>query len=141
MVDARPRPIESHSVHMDRLMEHAWEQLEKGDRLQASEKGWGAVVHALKGIARRRGWPHRTHSHNAVIAAHLSDVSGDDLIFLLYQAAQTMHVNYYEDTMREPEIRRFLLGVADLLQRLAAADDRVGPDAPAPAYPRSRRRT
>ena len=140
MVDAQPSPIEGHDVHSERLMQHAWEQLERGDRLQASEKGWGAVVHALKAISRKHGWRHRAHSHNAVLAGHLSDLSGDDLIFLLYQAAQAMHVNYYEDEMREPEIRRFLTGAADLLERLAAAEEKIGPNPPPPAYARARRR-
>ena len=38
------QPIESHEVHSKRLMAHAWEQLEAGDRLQASEKAWGAIA-------------------------------------------------------------------------------------------------
>ena len=42
MVNAQPKPIEDHAVHSDRLIRHAWEQLEQGDRLQASEKAWGA---------------------------------------------------------------------------------------------------
>ena len=97
-------------------------------------------MHALKAISRRHGWRHQAHSHNAVLAGHLSQLSGDDLIFLLYQAAQAMHVNYYEDEMREPEIRRFLTGAADLLERLAAAEEKIGPNPPPPAYARARRR-
>ena len=44
------RPIESHLVHSRRLLAHAEEWLEKGDRLQASEKAWGAVAHYFKVI-------------------------------------------------------------------------------------------
>ena len=62
MVNAQPKPIEDHAVHSDRLIRHAWEQLEQGDRLQASEKAWGAVAHALKDIAARRGWRNRAHA-------------------------------------------------------------------------------
>ena len=35
------RPIEPHKTHSQRLIEHAEQQLAKGDRLQASEKGMG----------------------------------------------------------------------------------------------------
>ena len=55
MVNAQPKPIEDHAVHSDRLIRHAWEQLEQGDRLQASEKAWGAVAHALKRHRRAAG--------------------------------------------------------------------------------------
>ncbi len=81
-------------------MRHAWEQLEQGDRLQASEKCWGAVVHALKAISQRHGWRHRTHVHNSLIAAHLSELTGDERILLLYGAMETMHRNYYDDVLR-----------------------------------------
>ena len=61
MVTSPRSPIESHAVHSERLMRRAWEQLERGDRLQASEKCWGAVTHALKAASQRYGWRHRTH--------------------------------------------------------------------------------
>ena len=64
MVTSPRSPIESHAVHSERLMRHAWERLEQGDRLQASEKCWGAVAHALKAVSQRYGWRHRTHAHN-----------------------------------------------------------------------------
>ncbi len=56
------QPIESYVVHSERLIRHAEEQLVSGDRLQASEKAWGAVAHHLKGIAEQRGWSYRTHA-------------------------------------------------------------------------------
>lgn len=136
MVTTQPAPIESHDVHSERLMRHAWERLDQGDRLQASEKCWGAVVHALKAIARRHGWRHRTHVHNNTIAAHLSALTGDTQIYLLYEAMQAMHVNYYYDTKTEQEIRFNLHGAADLLGRLAAAERRIGANPPAPDYDR-----
>ena len=140
MVEVKGKPIEDHAVHSGRLMRHAWERLEQGGRLQASEKCWGAVVHALKAVSERRGWRHRSHIHNNIIANHLSELTGDDLIFLLYEAVQTMHVNYYDDVLTEQEIRRNLDGGVDLLERIAAADRRIGPDAPAPSYDRRARR-
>lgn len=136
MVSAQRPPIESHDVHSERLMRHAWEQLERGDRLQASEKGWGAVAHALKAIARRHGWRHRTHVHNNIIADHLAELAGDNQLYVLYTAAETLHANFYDDLKSEREIRRNLEAAADLLQRLAAAERGLGAEPPAPTYER-----
>ena len=44
-----------------RMIIHAREELEAGNRLQAGEKAWGAVVQPLKAIAEQRGWPHQSH--------------------------------------------------------------------------------
>ena len=54
------QPIESHEVHSARLLGHAREMLAKGDRLQASEKVWGAVAHGIKALAEetRVALPH-----------------------------------------------------------------------------------
>lgn len=143
MVNAQPKPIEDHAVHSDRLIRHAWEQLEQGDRLQASEKAWGAVAHALKDIAARRDWRNRAHTHNEVIAVHLAKLSGDERIFPLYQTAEMLHRNYYEDWKGEAALRMGLESVAELLPRLAGADRLIGLAPPAPDYseqPRARRR-
>ena len=143
MVSAQPRPREDHAVHSERLIRHAWEQLEHGDRLQASEKAWGAAAHALKAIAERRGWRNRAHTHNEAIAVHLAKLSGDERIFPLYQAAEMLHRNFYEDWKGEAALRMGLESVAELLPRLAEADRRIGPHPPAPEYaerPRARRR-
>ena len=39
-----------------RFAAHSKEALCRGDRLQESEKVWGAVNYALKAIAMQRGW-------------------------------------------------------------------------------------
>ena len=129
-------PIESHAVHSGRLMRHAWEQLERGDRLQASEKCWGAVVHALKAAAQPRGWRHGNHFHNDVIAFHLSDLTGDKQIYLAYAAMEALHANYYNDVKPEEELRLLLESAEDLLRRIAAASERIGEEPPPPSYKR-----
>ena len=139
MVTSPQSPIESHAVHSERLMRHAWEQLERGDRLQASEKCWGAVAHALKAVSQRYGWRHRTHAHNNAVAAHLSDLASDDMIYVLYSAAEALHVNYYDDVKPLDEIRRILNAAEDLLRRIADATQRIGADPPAPSYDRRAR--
>ena len=139
MVTAPRTPIESHAVHSERLMRHAWERLERGDRLQASEKCWGAVAHALKAVSQRYGWRHRAHAHNSAIAAHLSGLASDGMIYLVYLAVEALHVNYYDDVKPLAEIRLVLEGAEDLLRRIAAAAEKIGPTPPVPSYDRRAR--
>ena len=40
------------------FLAQAFEELEKGDLSQASEKGWGAAAQMLKAIAQEGGWDH-----------------------------------------------------------------------------------
>lgn len=54
-----PKQVQSPDDHMQispRFLEHAWDELSKGERLQASEKVYGAVGHALAAIGKERGW-------------------------------------------------------------------------------------
>ncbi len=44
-----------------RFVRQAQEEFDKGDRLQASEKAWGAAAHAVKAVAASRGWNHNSH--------------------------------------------------------------------------------
>ena len=52
-----------------RLIRQAREELDKGDRLQATEKVWGALAQLLKAHGQQRGWmnlgSHRTVGHIA----------------------------------------------------------------------------
>ena len=44
-------PVETRIAHCRRLLEHAAELIAQGDRLQASEKLWGAAAHRIKALA------------------------------------------------------------------------------------------
>ena len=77
MVSVSPTPIESHAIHRDRMLAHAREMLERGDRLQASEKIWGAVAHAVKAVAAERGWPCSHHADGGVIVDYIAERVGD----------------------------------------------------------------
>ena len=45
---------EQHREISTQFLEHAEDELRKGDLLQASEKAWGAVSHYVNSIARQR---------------------------------------------------------------------------------------
>ena len=98
-------PIETHQTHSQRLMEHAQEQLAKGDRLQASEKAWGAVAHQLKAIADSRGWKYDTHQQTYGIVRRLAAETEEPAGFRdLFSVAAGLHQNFYADTMPLEEL-------------------------------------
>ena len=74
-------------------------EIELGDLLQGSEKLWGAAEHAVKAAAEQRGLKHNGHAylHNVVDGLVLE--TGDRRINDAFQAANRLHVNFYEDTM------------------------------------------
>ena len=97
-------PIEPHEIHRERLMQHAKEQLELGDRAQASEKMWGAFSHALKVIADDRHWEYQKHAQARHILLALVEESGDHTLYANGKVANDLHENYYQDLMDLEEI-------------------------------------
>ena len=116
------RPIDEHRVHSRRLLQHAEEQLENGDRLQASEKAWGAVAHRFKAIAEQRGWRYRTHRQIYDVAANLATETCRPSIESKLAIATQLHQNFYDDQMPESTIRASIREVKELLKAL----DEVG---------------
>ena len=87
-------PIESHAVHSRRMLDHAAAMLAQGDRLQASEKIWGAAAHRLKEIAVEREWPNDSHADGFAIIQYISDQFGDRRISDLFGVASDTHQNF-----------------------------------------------
>ena len=69
-----------------------------GNRLQASEKVWGTVTHALKAVAARRGWRHTSHTHLRDVANQLGLEKGLAVEYNRHMdKASSMHANFYEN--------------------------------------------
>ena len=73
--------------------------MERGDRLQASEKAWGAAVRAVKSIAEQRGWDHDSHPHLFTAARRIAEENQNTKIRELFGVASSLHVNFYEGWM------------------------------------------
>ena len=116
----RTTPIETHEVHSERLMRHAYLELEKGDRLQTSEKAWGAVAHAIKAVAARRGWRYDAHSDASRIIRRLVNETGDPKFRYLFNTANYLHQNYYKDVIPLVDLREALADVEELVEMLNA---------------------
>ena len=112
------RPIESHDIHSERLMEHAERQLAVGDRLQASEKAWGAVAHRLKVIADQRGWEYDKHQHVYGVVRRLAQELDDPDLMKNFIVAEGLHKNYYVDLKPLDQLSVELGLVRDLLEKL-----------------------
>ena len=76
------------------LLEHAEEEFQKGDLLQASEKTWGAVHQFLKAAATERDWGHDTHSHVRQVAQNLAAETGNSEMADLFSYAEALHANF-----------------------------------------------
>ena len=123
---ALPEPgadsVEDRAQISRRFIQQARVELEQGDRLQATEKAWGALAQMLKAHGQQRGWlnlgGHRTVGH---IARQL-DAEYDDLrVSDAYVAADNGHRNFYDNEMSPPEIAGIIATVANVLPRLETA--------------------
>ena len=114
--------------------------VEAGDRLQASEKAWGAAVHALKVIADERGWPFRSHVDGVMIASWIAEQTGKPDISNLYGAVSDLHQNFYVDEHPIAVIRDRLRGAEQLLALLRDAHGTMPADLEMPTNANYRNR-
>lgn len=101
-----------------RLIRQAQEEFDKGDRLQASEKAWGAAAHAVKAAAEQRGWRHDSHARLFSIVAQISREAGDTELRTLFHVANSMHQNYYEDWQSEEFVQDGIQKVQLLVEKM-----------------------
>ena len=120
--------IEDHVQLGLRFLEQAGIELNKGDRLQASEKVWGAVAHSLKAIGIQRDWVHDSHANVIAIGEHLAREFERDDFYDYVATAELMHVNFYENLSEEDGVRRALDRAAIFIAEL----DKVRASLPMP---------
>lgn len=116
--NGRDETVEKHlSISRD-FIRQAQVELDKGERLQASEKAWGAAAHAVKAVAQQREWQHRSHSHLFQAVSRLSSEQEDPELRSLFNSASTLHQNFYEDWRTEDFVQDGIDDVARLLAKL-----------------------
>ena len=113
-------PRTSHDEHSAALLAHAQEMIDKGDRLQASEKIWGAVAHKVKGIARRRGWGWNDHDGVRHVVTFFRNRTRNHELGTLLRSANDIHVNFYNDELQDQDLAD---GLADAKRLIALLDD------------------
>ena len=133
-------PIETRAVHSQRLLNHAAEMLAQGDRIQASEKFWGAAAHQVKAIAAARGWPNTSHTDGFSIVQHISRHVGNRQVGDLFGLASDTHQNFYEDRLSIDILQDRLAAITELIRLLDEADRTLPSDLSMPDDRHYRRR-
>ena len=106
--------------------------IREGDRLQASEKIWGAVAHKIRGIARKRGWSWTRHNGYERVVAYLRQNGGDLDLLNKFHGIERFHANFYDDTMVDQSFADGLAAARELIVLLEEADKRLRDDSPMP---------
>lgn len=100
------------------FLEASDREFASGDKLQASEKLWGAATHALMAIAMQHG--HRLGSHNSFrdTAERLSDEHDDPSIEYGFAFAERFHRYFYHADLLDAELDILRPKVHDFVHRL-----------------------
>jgi hypothetical protein len=107
------------------LLDQAWFELDAGDVRQASEKGWGAAAQMVKAISEQRGWHHRGHALLYDAVGKLSDETDDQRIAELFDVANSLHINFYENWRDAQSVSRALGNVKTFLDKLEPLIDSI----------------
>ncbi len=125
-----PEPVEEGREHTPqdrramsrRFIIQARQEIEDGNRLQAGEKAWGAVVQLLKMVGEQRDWNHGSNrqieSIGRQIRAEYPDLDSQDLGHALNDAYHKGHENFYENRRNEATVRAVVEDVAETLPSL-----------------------
>lgn len=133
-------PIETHTAHCRRLLEHAAELIAQGDRRRASEQLWGAAAQRIETLAAARGWPFESRADGRVIVHHVADHVGNPWISTLFAVPLDAHQNIYDDDWEDEEFVAALEEVRALIDLLDAAERELPPDLEPPTAKYYRRR-
>jgi hypothetical protein len=103
-----------------RFIQHAREELRRGNRLQSSEKAWGSMAQALKAIAQVRGWRHKGHDNVLDVGDQIGMECKDPRIIMATARANALHQNFYENNDDPEYIERAITLIERVLPDLEA---------------------
>ena len=142
----RPPPLSTHAAISGELLERSGNSLRNGGaagRVASSEEIYGAAAHAVKTIARKRGWPRHSHDSLRRIVDYLAREAGDEVedsqyLGSLFADLDASHRNFYNDNLTEEELRAKHRTLKTFLSLLRATDRRMPKGAPPPDNERYR---
>ena len=100
------------------FIEQAEEELGRGDMLQASEKAWGAAVHVVKAASVQRRWKHGKYGPLRENVQRIADECNDAELPPLFRLANSLHRNFYEDSLDEEDVRESIGDVRVFLGKI-----------------------
>lgn len=109
---------EEYAALSRRFVRQAQHEFDKGDRLQASEKAWGAAAHAVKAVAASRGWNHNSHRLLFDIVDQVSRDVENPSLRSLFHSANSLHQNFYEDWQLDGSVQAGINEVKILVDML-----------------------
>ena len=112
--------VREHREVAQEFLESADRYFAAGDKLQGSEKLWGAASHALIVIISERGWSGTRHRDMKNAAERLAAEYGDRGISEGYLAAEKFHRNFYHGFLEDYEIELDGPKVHDFVARILA---------------------
>ena len=119
---------DDHTEISRQFLQHAKEELARDSRLQASEKTWGAMAHALKSIAQERGWRHKGHYYILDVGVQIAaEFNILDIADATHQA-NSLHQNFYENNDNVEVIGRTI----DIVDAVLPELERIRSAAPRP---------
>ena len=118
-MDAVTTRTDYHAETATEFLAQARAYLADGDLLQASEKGWGAAAHMVKAVAEARGWNHNGHRQLHQAVERLAAETGQPELQRYFNAANTLHKNFYDGVLEAGGVRSNLEAVERLVELLS----------------------
>ena len=113
------------------LLKHAQEQLERGDTIQASEKAYGAMSHAVNSCGELRGWNHYNHHRVGLILDQLREEWDAPELSAGYLVLKALHDNFFEYEISTLQVQAGIGVATEMLEKLA--EIRNSPPRPLPS--------
>ena len=117
-VSGRDPQVTEHRRISRQFLRQAQAEFASDDRLQASEKAWGAAAHAVKAVAQHRGWRHNGHRLLFDAIDKIYRETGDSAIRDHFRIANTLHMNFYENWQSDDLVQDGIEQVGVLLEKL-----------------------
>ena len=111
-------PAREYGATAREFLAKAQEELAQRELTQASEKGWGAAAQMVKAVAEQRGWPHNGHALLFQTVRRLAEETRDEQLDLLFQVANSLHSNFYENWLPLESVQSSLGAVEQLVEKL-----------------------
>ncbi len=113
--------VQKHGQTAREFLDAAGREFAAGDKLQGSEKLWGASAHAVMAVALQRGWPCGNHYAIKAAVDQLAEELDDRTLIGNFLVAEQFHANFYHDFMEDGDIQRaspFVVGFVDRVLNL-----------------------
>jgi hypothetical protein len=109
-----------------KYLKEANQLLDSGDYAQASEKFWGAAAEVIKAVAAKRGMALGSHRSLGEYIERLQREHPSWNLARLFNAANSLHMNFYEDWLPPEIVRDGARAVTELVQKLKTLLNHVG---------------